>query len=298
MKYAIAHPARRAFDASLWRLLPLLLILCAARGWCQAEDATSIHWAYSTYFGTGWYQIGDDRDAFAIRYAPRKTVREAALHDDGPRVVGLEYRLPVTAGLDQFPLDDIAGTVDLGNLANLSITPGIYAEIPVTGRWSLRPFGAIGWGTVLNGSESAFTYWAGIKSRLIMREGSPEIALLNSAAFVGYSPSNGPSSGFWPVMTALELKHPVAELEKSGDVLELNWHAAYTYFQNDLDVLQQDATSDPVSDQWEVGIAVSRRDTTVGFWRFQFDRVGIAWRVSSDGDLKGVGLVFGSLFDQ
>jgi len=278
--------------------LPLLLILYAARSWCQADDANSIHWAYSTYFGTGWYQIGDDRDAFAIRYAPRKTVREAVLHDDGTRVVGLEYRLPVTAGLDQFPLDDISGTVDLGNLANLSITPGIYAEIPVTERWSLRPFGAIGWGTVLNGSESPWTYWAGIKSRLVMREGVTEIALLNSLAFVGHSPSNGPSSGFWPLMTGFELKHHVAELRKCGDVLELNWHAAYTWFQNDLDVLRRDAATDPVSDQWEFGIAVSRRDTTVGFWRLQFNRLGIAWRTSSDGDLKGVGLIFESLFDQ
>src|SRR5690606_35226549 len=129
----------------------MLLAGFPATAWAQEEEVASIHWAYSTYFGTGWYQVNDERDAFAIRYAPRKPLREASINDDGSRTVGMELRLPITVGLNHFPLDDIAGSVDPANLANISITPGIYFDVPLNERWMLRPFVAAGWGTVLNG---------------------------------------------------------------------------------------------------------------------------------------------------
>jgi hypothetical protein len=39
-------------------------------------------------------------------------------------------------------------------------------------------------------------------------------------------------------------------------------------------------------------------DAQIEVWRFRFDRVGLAYRFSSDGKLQGVGFVFRSLFDQ
>lgn len=264
----------------------------------QDEDISAVHWAYSTYFGTGWYQVNDERDAFAIRYSHRIPLREASLDEDGSRVIGMELRLPVTVGLNHFPLDDIAGSVDPANLANVTVTPSIFFDIPVYERWMLRPFVAAGWGTVLNGDESAWTYWAGVRSRLAFQMGNVEAALLNSIGFVGYTPNVGPSTDFWPLMTAVEFATPLGDLKHDERQLMLHWHAGYTWFQDDLDIVRRNLTTQPISDQWELGLAVGKVDSPITFWRFAFDRVGLVYRFSSDGDLQGIGFVFKSLFDQ
>jgi len=36
----------------------------------QDPEASPVHWAYSSYFGTGWYRIKDDRDVYVLRAAP------------------------------------------------------------------------------------------------------------------------------------------------------------------------------------------------------------------------------------
>lgn len=294
-----ANPMTHRMFPILFRLLlATMLFAMATRAVAQSEDISSIHWAYSTYFGTGWYQVGGERDAFAIRFAPRRPLREAVLNEDGTRTVGLELRIPVTIGLDHFPLDDIQGSVDPSNLANISVTPSIYFDIPMNGRWMLRPFVAAGWGTVLNGDESAWTYWTGLRSRFRFSTGKVDTTLVNSIGFVGYTPNAGPSTNFWPITTAVEMAAPLGNLRHEGQELSLHWHAGYTFFQDDLDIVRRDLTTEPISDQWEVGLAVSKADQRIRFWRFEFDRMGLVYRFSSDGKLKGVGLQFRSLFDQ
>lgn len=275
----------------------LLLLTCGTQAHAQTEDINAVHWAYSTYFGSGWYQVSDAQDAFVLRYTRKRPVSEAAIDEQGNRKWGIEWRFPVTVGLNHFPLDDLPGTVDPENLANISVTPSLYLTWPATERWTLRPFAALGWGTLLSGDDSAWTYWAGVKSRYVLREGEADLALLNSLGFVAYSPSNGSSENFWPVMSALELRHPLLRDGKGREWL-LNWHLSYTFFQNDLDLVARNLETEPISDQWELGLAVSRADSQVRIWRFGFDRVGLSYRFSSDGDLQGIGFVFSSLFDQ
>lgn len=280
------------------RLAAVSLILTFAAAPAQAQDPSPIHWAYSTWFGNGWYRIGDDQDVFVVRYAPRRTLREAALEEDGERTVGLELRLPFTAGLNHFPLDNVAGSVDFDNLANLSVTPSVYWNVPMNERWLLRPFAALGWGTVLDGSESAWTYWAGLRSRYVLRPEKLNVALYNAIGYVGYSPNSGPSSSFWPVTNALEFRYPPAFLRYKGEQLLLHWQVAHTFFQADLDVLRRNRESEPISDEWELGVAISREDAPIRWWKLEFSRLGLAYRFSSDGELQGVGLMFQSLFEE
>jgi len=288
----------RMFSIFFRLLLATIVFAVAARADAQLEDVSTIHWAYSTYFGTGWYQIGEDRDAFAIRFALRKPLRKASLNEDGSRTIGMELRFPITLGLDHFPLDDIEGSLDPDNLANISVTPSIYFDLPMNERWMLRPFVAAGWGTVLNGDESAWTYWTGLRSRFRFKTGNVESALINSIGFVGYTPSTGPSTNFWPITTVVEMAAPLGNLRLDGRQLVLHWHAGYTFFRDDLDIVRRDLTTEQISDQWELGLAVSKVDERIRVWRFSFDRVGLAYRFSSDGELKGLGLQFRSLFDQ
>lgn len=279
-------------------MLPVVLLLPLTSARAQSEDVSTIHWAYSTYFGTGWYQVGDERDAFSIRWAPRRTLQKPSLDEGEKRQWGTELRVPITLGLSHFPLDDVRGSFNPKNFANISVTPGVYVDVPISDRWTLRPFVAAGWGTLLNGDESAWSYWAGLRSRFAFHAGRWDGALLNSIGFVGYSPSTGPSSNFWPITTAVEMAMPLGKLKHDNKQLLVHPHVAYTYFQADLDIIRRDFSSEPISDQWEIALAVSKKDAPITIWKFSFDRLGLAYRFSSDGELQGIGLVFSSLFDE
>jgi len=124
------------------------LLVSFADAAAQEVSSSSVHWAYSSYFGSGWYRVSGDRDVFVLRMTPRWDLRDADFAEDGTRTTGVELSFPITAGLDKIDLDDIAGTTDPDNLASLSVTPGIAITIPLSERWALRPFASVGWGTL------------------------------------------------------------------------------------------------------------------------------------------------------
>ena len=126
--------------APIFCLLSLTMVSVAANG--QEEPSTGIHWAYSAYFGTGWYSVGPDRDVFVFRVTPGWQLQETSID-----------------------------AVDFDNVAFLSANPGVDIEIPVNRIWWLRPYASLGYGTALNGSESAPSYWAGVKSRVTLHSG-------------------------------------------------------------------------------------------------------------------------------
>lgn len=271
-------------------------VLSPLRADGQESEAEAIHWAYSTWFGTGWYRIGDTRDAFAVRYAPRKLVSEQSI-EGGKRRYGLEVRVPVTLGLEHFPLDDIPGSVDPENFASVSVTPAVNVQIPLTKHWTLRPYAALGWGTVLNGAESAWTYWAGVRARYRTSVDRLNWSWLYSVGVVGHSPNEGPSSNFWPVMTGFEFDHPFGIRQLQGEQLYVNWHVAYTWFADEMELFGPTGTREEIRDQWELGLGINKEETPIELWRFAFDRITLVYRFSSDGELQGVGFAFNSLFD-
>jgi hypothetical protein len=232
-----------------------------------------------------------------MRFTPRWMLHESS-YEDGQREIGYELRLPVTAGLNTFSLDDPTGTLDPGNLGSLSITPGIDMNIPVNDRWSLKPFASLGWGTILSEDESAWTYWTGIKSKLSFQSGNLDWALLNSIAYVGYSPNEGRSEDFWPLMIGFEFDHPLGQIQIGEKQALLHWHAMYTTFENDLDLVFDNGSIDPIADQWEFGVSLGRQDQRLKIWLFKFDRLGAAYRFSSNGEFKGISIVFRSIFER
>jgi hypothetical protein len=264
----------------------------------QTADVGSVHWAYSSYFGTGWYEVRDNRDVFVLRVAPQWQLRETELAEDGERTIGIDFKLAITTGLDNFSVVDIPDAVTPDNLASLSVTPGVDFTIPINERWTLRPFAAIGWGALLNESASAWSYWGGIKSHYRFSHGKLDWALVNSIGYVGYAPSDGDSEDFWPIMTGLEFDYPMGKLRLAGEQLFFSWHGMYTSFEDDLDLEAETGLADPISDQWEFGLSVHKESSPIKFGWFSFDRLGLAYRFSSSGDLKGISLVLQSVFDR
>ena len=95
------------------------------------------HWAYASFFGTGWYKINDERSAFVLRGAPRWTVGEASIDEQGNRDIAYTFRMPMTLGLSKLDFDDIPGLVDPDNLATASLNFSVDADIPISTRFSL-----------------------------------------------------------------------------------------------------------------------------------------------------------------
>jgi len=282
----------------LYRLLLLLACLTAPQP-LLAADAGNVHWAYSSYFGTGTYQLGDFATVAVVRPNPSWTFRESAIDDDGNRTIGWRLRVPVAIGYHAFDFRDISEILDPGNVVTVSVTPGVEMDIPVTRRWLLRPLLYGGWGTVTDSSETAWTYWTGIKSRYTWNTGKLEWSLLNSISYVGFNANEDNTEGMVPIMAGFEWAYPFTNWKMDNDPLELSWHLAYTSFQNDMDLPPfLDPNTERVLDLWQVGVALGKQGKKFEFWKFKWDRIGLAFEAGGGGNLRGIKIYFSSVFDR
>lgn len=285
---------QRLFVLPILGLITASSVLWPASALAQETEPGPVHWAYSAYFGTGWYSVSGDRDVFVARMTPRWTRSDPQLNADGSRVVGTYFKLPISVGLDDFEFDDALDAVDVDNVSYLSVNPGIDTEIPINSVWSLRPYASLGYGQVLGSSESAWTYWAGVKSRLAFRAGKLNWRLLNQIGYVGYTPNMGPSDSFTPLMIGFEFDYPLASADNADKRWLMHWYTTYTVFGDNLEFT---AGSAQISDQWEFGAALGGQNSPIQIWFLKFDRLGLGYRTSSDGDLRGITFVFRSMFD-
>jgi hypothetical protein len=275
----------------------LLLPVVAA---CQdvGSEPASVHWAYSAYFGTGWYTVPGDRDVFVLRMTPRWTWSDPATDGEGWDSYGKYLKAPVSVGLNQFDENDPLDAADLDNVSFLSVNPGLDVEIPVAANWALRPCASVGFATALGASESAVTYWAGIKSEVAFRNDRFDWYLVNQAGYVGYTPDSGLSDEFWPVLTAFEFDHPFGDSPAGRAQLIFHWRFAYTAFGRNIVFNGDRSSTAEISDQWDIGAAIRRRNSPIRIWFLSFERLGLGYRRSSSGDLEGVTFFFRSLFDE
>ena len=282
---------RNAAELCIW------LFVAALPLESNGQDSSSVHWAYSAYFGTGWYSVAGDRDVFVFRVTPEWELSEPSF-ENGKRESGWYLKTPVVTGLDQFDVDDIPDAVDLDNVAFLSVNSVLELELPINRIWSLRPYASVGFGSAINDSENAWTYWAGIKSRLLLHEGERSSwRLVNNLGYVGYTPNNGSSDSFWPAMAGIEVSHPLGSKQTGGEPAWLvHWNAGYTYFGDDIFFSRAPNVNQNVSDQWEIGIALGKREEPIKIWFVNFNRLGLGYRESSDGSLTGVTFIFRSAF--
>ncbi len=282
----------------IWLALALS-ISGAAHAQAQADAPQAIHWAYSTFFGTGAYETSSGAEATVVSVRPGRRFRTAALDDTGKRTVGIRLRVPVAVGVHDFEDTSSGAALDFHSVGTLSVTPGVEIDIPLTARWSLKPLVYGGWGTELHGDASAWIYWAGVKSRL--RFGSPDFewALVNTLTYVGYSADGGERSSLRPILTAMEFSQPIAK-KLGGEPVRLHWHVAYTDYLNEAEFKFRRRSTPPleVAEEWELGVAFSTGERPLRLWRLRWDRLGLAYRFSNDGELRGIGLVFSSLFDR
>lgn len=266
----------------------------------QQQGGDLIHWSYAAFFGTGWYELDGRERVFAMSYMPRPFKREASISQDGSsRRLGIEVQVALSISLHRFDLGTIGKALELDNLSTFSVVPGVEIEIPMTPRWSLKPVAHIGWGSELRGNSSASIYWAGVKSRLRFDGGKIDWALINSLFYAHYSPRSGSSGRMTPLVTGFEFRQPLPKKSLGGDPLNLIWHVAVRRY-NDFDFAFESVApkSAELEQEWELGAAFSKGDRPIRLWRLRWDQIGIAYRVSHEGSLTGIGITFRGLFDR
>jgi hypothetical protein len=281
------------------RWLLAVSLLLAFQSAFADEPAPPIPWAYSAYFGTGVYRVQDGEKAYVFQTTPDWTWREASLDEHGQRTIGWKFKFPVALGVHDLNAHAIGSTLSLGNVSTLTVVPGVEADIPIGPRWSLRPFAALGWGTEMGGgTTSALVYWTGIKSRLRFPGNGFEWSLVNELTFSGYRDNAQSSSRVLPLLTAFEFDKPTRK-KMGEDVVHLYWRAGYTdYLKHEPLFFGSTVVSIDVHDEWQIGMAFGKGAEPLRLWRLHWNRVGIAYRFSSDREFKGVSLFFGSLFDR
>jgi hypothetical protein len=294
----------------LLRYLPsltaLLAIACqapriAVAAPARAAETTPIHWAYAPYFGTGRYHAQGSEEILALSVKPGWQWRESALSDDGKRTLGLRVRVPVSVAVHDFNTDDVLGSVDLDNVNTLSAVPGVEIDIRMSDRWRLKPLLYAGWGGQLHGDDAAWIYWAGLMSELAFKHGKIEWSLVNGLTWLGFSPRDAASQQVFPLTTGFEFRRPLERRRLGGDTVYLDWHIAYTHYFEDLDFatpLDRAGRTVSISEDIEIGLAFSKGNRELSFWRLSFDRIGLAYRFDADGDFSGISLVTKSLFDR
>jgi hypothetical protein len=286
-------------SAARWLLLAAASSGVEALAQGESSEEQSIHWAYAAYFGTGHYDIGDLEDVYAVRAGLRRDLRAAALTEDRRRI-GATLRVPITVGLHDFGADNELSNVSFDSVGTVSAVPGVEIAVPVTERWSIKPFGYLGWGSDLDGSASAWIYWAGVKSRRSFGAGPLEWAVVNALTYVGYKPRGEASAHIVPFLTGLEFERPLANTRIGGERVQLHWHVAYTRYLNDLtfDTGAPGAARIDIGSEWEAGVAFGKEGGRLRLWKLSWDRFGLAYRVSSNGEFTGIKVLFRSLFDR
>lgn len=283
-------------------------LLIASSPFCEhaalaAEPPAPIPWAYSAYFGTGVYQIEDGETSYIIRAAPSWRIREADLDEQGRRTIGWRIRVPIAFGLHEFDVHTPAEVLKLDNVSTLTAVPGVEFDIPMTKRWSLRPFAAFGWGAELDGDSSAWVYWGGVKSKLTFAADGFDWAIINALTYSGYTDAKSAtgartSSRVLPLLTAFEFDRPI-EKKIGGEPVHLYWTFGYTdYLADEPLLLGSLVSSIHIDDEWEIGMAFGRGKEPLKLWRLRWDRVGISYRFSSDHRFQGISLSFSSIFDR
>ena len=271
--------------------------LWPGQAWSQLEPEPNFHWAYASFFGTGWYKINDERSAFIIRAAPRWTVGEAEIDAQGNRSIAYTFRTPITLGLSKFDFDDIPGIIDPDNVATGSVGFSADADIPITKRFSLRPSAELGLGTILGESGSAWTYKAEVRSKYAFQSGKLDWALLGELGYVGFNPKRGHSDDFGFIAAGMEFAYPVSWPRSDNGQTMLYWHASYTDFLDEVEFSAGNQELDSVGNYWQLGLALGKRDKPVKIWFLKFDRLGLAYNHSTTGELRGIKFVFRSMYE-
>ena len=260
----------------------------------QNTPENSVHWAYSAFLGTGWYELDSNRQVYVLRIPPRWNYRQSSITESGQRKLGIEFHFPLTFGLHQ--LEDVGDFVDFDNIGTMSFNPGVEIEYPVSDRWQLRAYGRLGWGVATESDDSAWIYDAGLKSRYSFQSGSLDWGIVNELFVAGYDARESGNDKLTGMLAGLDFSYPIRSASEAGSTLKFNWDIAYRWYENDPKFFGTLSTPVTIEDEWEIGAAIARRNGPIRLWFMKFEQVGLIYRFNSDGSFRAFTVNFRAPF--
>lgn len=279
------------------RLAAGCVLLFASIAGAQEEPVPTVHWAYASYFGTGWYKISDQQSAFIANFALPFTSGETDWFGgkDGKAVYSI--RVPVTVGLNRLDFEELPGILDPENFASISAGLRADADIAVTERFSWRPSVQLSFGTIIGESQYAWTYRGDVRARYTFGSGDLDRALIGGAGLVGYDANRGTNDSFTYAAIGTEFAYPLPWFASDDGRTLLHWHLMYTDFLNRMEVRGRFDRFEEITNYWQAGVAFGREDRPIELWFLRFERLGLAYNVSPSGELRGIKFVFRSLYE-
>jgi len=256
-----------------------------------------VHWAYASFFGTGWYKISDQQSAFIANFAPRWTAHDTGWSKVADQGAVFTVRIPITVGVAQLDFEDVPGTLDPENFSTVSAGLRADLDMPVTERFSVRPTIQLSYGTVVGESDHAWTYRGDVRGRYKFEAGKLDWALIGAAGLVGYDGNRGIDDSFTYATLGAEFAYPVSWSSSAESQTLLYWHVLYTDFPNRVEVQRDVGQKVEVVNYWQAGLAFGKRDKPLQIWFLNFDRLGLAYDISPSGELRGIKFVFRSLYE-
>ena len=263
------------------RLLLILALTATAGSPAHGQTSTVqdqqdlINWYYAATFGTGVYTAGD-RTVAALQLPFSRELRPV-----GEGRYGLKLRIPVTFGFYDYTFDEAFTGEFPDEVGTVSVMPGLEWELPLSHRWTLRPYFSAGIGQELSGNESALIYDFGFTSRFLLGEDKGvEFALVNSLTAAGYRPRGGPSQPFGVFALGVDLVIPM-NLVLFGRDAFIGFTPIYYYYFNKVSFAEFNNADNRLEEQFELAISVmSRKPWSLKY--FHVDRVGLAIRTSNE----------------
>jgi hypothetical protein len=237
------------------------------------ERQNLLDWYYSAAFGTGSYRIGE-RDVFAVQVPYRTEIRPAT---DKKYAIFLDASL--TAGFYDYNFDKALELEVPSDVATLSIFPGIYYFIPLSGQWTIKPFLNIGYGKEFEGGEEAVIYSSGISSLYSFKKNDWRMAFGSSLYYAGNTREEKTDLGFMAFEASLDFAHPTS-WTLNGQTMYLGGYATIFSFSN-LEFVQLDQSVFEVNKQYEIGIAL-RTEKSIELFGSEFNRIGLGYRFGED----------------
>jgi len=273
------------------------VLVCAQPALAQQTPEPAVHWAYASFFGTGWYKISDQQSAFIANFAPRWSSRDTGWSKVVDRKAVLTVRIPVTVGVAQLEFEDVPGFLDPGNFSTVSAGIRADLDMPLTPRLSVRPNVQLSYGGVIGESDRAWTYRGDVRGRYTFEAGNLDWSVIGAAGLVGYDGNRGSDDSFTYATLGAEFAYPVRWFSSAESQTLLYWHVLYTDFLNRVEVQSDLDQTVEVANYWQAGVAFGKKDKPLQIWFLKFDRLGLAYDISPSGELRGVKFVFRSLYE-
>ncbi len=263
----------------------------------EQSAASTVHWAYASYFGTGSYRMNESQSVFVINTAPLLKEGYVAWPDLDDEHSRYTVRVPVTAGLASIDFGDVPGFLDPDNFSLAGIGIGADIDIPLSDHWSVRPNAQITRGRVLGTPESAWTYRADIRARYRFDLGRVQTNLIAATGSVGYKPNSGKGDNFVFTEFGAELAIPMGWGSANNDPSLLIPSVKYTQLPVGMQVTQEAGVVDKTANLIDIGLAFARARRPLRWWIIEVDRVGLAVSASSTSELVGIKLVVESMYE-